>query len=159
MLNYLRILFLVLVTQSVLAQSDNWRVVVGSGLPEFTYIGAGYKLTDQRLVSLTFGTAFPSESKVSSFTLKHAFLFKSSNKFDNLKTWFFGQKVNYLRKRPNNFKDDYAFIGLDIGRQFNISKKLGVAFDVGIVYLLLQPEDRDPTDILPTANLQLFYRF
>jgi len=165
----LRIAILIIFSHTVNAQTNNWRINLGVGFPEFTHIGVGYKFADKHLASFNYGFLPGFETTFSIFTAEHSYFLSPSKKFDRLKTWYFGQKITYYRETNTSKRFEYVFLGLDFGRQFNFSKTFGFCFDLGVAYSIIDEESfldsskgelnqEAPTRIFPNANIQLFYR-
>ncbi len=103
-------------------------------------------------------------------TLDHQYHFGKVSELSHRQVWFFGQGLSYAIDNSEYSKIKYVFINLSIGREFNISPKIGLSFDLGLSRVLMEdetvkkPEEKPWLDIplkyffaLPVARLQLNY--
>ena len=159
--------FLIL-TNSVLAQERNWDVVSGVGLPDLMHIGINTNITKGSSVGINIGFISAS-SKMSQFTIEHKLHLKYSRKFTNQPTWYFGQRVTYFYKDDDEVKWETLYLTPNIGKHLNISNTFGLNADIGAFIQLWQKIKREQycfdceSDVrffvLPSARIQLFYKF
>lgn len=150
------------------SQSNKARVVLGAGVPEYLHTGFGYEVSTKNLLTASFGI-LPSINKIWVLTLDYSLFLDQSKKFENAATWYVGQKISYQLSKSNTAKWQNVFLGLDLGRQFNVSKSIGINFESGIGYVLIDRSvysDGGMDDSLkqsarffPDLNLELFFRF
>ena len=75
--------------------------------------------------------------------------------------------MNYFRDETKTVIYNYLFLNLKIGREFNISKRVGIALEAGGLVLLMYKEvEKTPSDswgpeipVLPGVGVGIFYRF
>lgn len=89
--------------------------------------------------------------------------------FLNYQTDVLGMEgLDYLRDETEYMIDKYLYLNTRIGRNFNISKKIGIVIDVGAIFQLSKEEIRKKPSrrlfnnlellVLPSLGIGLFYR-
>lgn len=139
---------------------EKMNISLGIGFPELLNIGARYQLKQAQL-GMSLGS-FPSATEgyfyVSGDMYYH---FGGLSKLSLRHPWYGRIGLNYLRredKEPySSSKYSYSYFLLRVGRDFNISKKLGIELDWGFGLRLINTENQD-IPLIPTAGLGLFYR-
>lgn len=140
----------------------------GFGIPEFIYLGVSYQL-DQYQIGFNVG-ALPvgSSESLMSFSADMRYHFAGLSEFSNRRPWYVRIGLNYLRDETDYVIEKYLYLNTRIGRDFNISKKIGIAVDIGTVFQLHNTEIiKNPSDgwyldldfpVLPSFGIGLFYR-
>lgn len=158
------------------AQNSNWRINTGVGVPDFMYVGIGNKFTKKSLINFSFSYFPNSTNTFKVATIEHRYIFRYSKKFNELGKWYFGQKVNCFNEvtgtdldRSERVKHENIFLGLNIGRHFNLSERFGVSFDLDAIVSIVDEynyidtnqrvlDQGGETIILPSSNLMFFFR-
>lgn len=161
-------IILTVIVNQLLAQSesDNWRVNAGLGITDLLHFGVHRQVSKHNAIGIEIGSVFlGSENWL--ITLDHEYYFGKSVKKDKLETWYLGQRLNYLYERDlyNEWQTVYA--NLAIGRYFNLTRRFGIKFDLGVFLLIKQFHKElepsivigDTPAVLPNARMQFFYRF
>ena len=140
---------------------DRADLTLGVGFLEHINIGIKYQILDQAKIGLNFGW-FP-ETDANGWLLSiqgnFYYHFFGTSKFSDLHPWYGRIGLNYLR-------DDYWGLGsvnwwyshLRFGRDFYLSKKLGISIDAGFYYHL-NPEKTGNRTIGPSLGGCFFYQF
>jgi hypothetical protein len=159
-------LILLIATNYANSQTKNWRISVGVGFPEYLNIGIGKKINSKQLIEFSYGT-YPKIDNIYSLTLEHYLFLSDSKTYDNLKTWYFGQKANFIREGVK-FPRDLYILGADLGRQFNLSNRIGFLFDLGVAYIYERKKSLNSVNetiilkkngVIPTGHIGVLYRF
>lgn len=108
----------------------------GFGLPELLHIGVRYQI-QQFQVGGGFGfiPAGGGESVISLFGDVH-YHFAGQSRLSDRRPWYGKAGFNYLRDENASEVDKWMYLNARIGRDFNFSKKVGLALDVGASFQL-----------------------
>lgn len=143
-------------------------ITVGFSIPELINLGVFYQL-DQFQLGLSVGS-LPTGSSENLISLSGdvRFHFAGSSELSNRRPWYGRIGLNYLREETDYVIDNYLYLNTRIGRDFNISKKIGIAVDMGAIFLLNNKEKvKKPSSgwnldldfpVLPSVGIGLFYR-
>lgn len=142
---------------------------VTTGVPEIINIGARYQF-QQAQVGVGFfviphgkGTNY----SISTDALIHLW---GESKLSNRKPWFFKMGFTYVYNESEESIEKWTFLDTRLGRDFNISKKMGISFGLGLAFLLTYEEeikkvskdwdliDSSDWPIWPSIGITLFYR-
>jgi hypothetical protein len=74
-------------------------------------------------------------------------------KLSNLRPWYGKLGLDYILDSWSNGIDTYIFLNARLGRDFNISHKLGIGMDAGVVVPLLNSKG-----IGPALGIRVFYK-
>lgn len=143
-------------------------ISIGIGLPELMNIGACFQF-NQVQIGLSVGSMpLGSSEKIISISGDFYYHFGGSSELSNRHPWYGRIGLDYLRDETKSFIDKYLFLNTRIGRDFNISKKFGIAIDVGAVFQLSNDVIRKTPShgmnlgieypVLPSLGIGLFYR-
>lgn len=150
------------------AQDINWEVALGIGLPDYLHIGINRDIAKRSNLGFNLGY-IPSELATSiQFTLEHKLNFHYSRKFTTLPTWYFGQRLSYSYDDNGTKIWNTVYLTPSIGRHLYITDRIGLNADLGTFIRLWERKTPDDTYedeskwrflILPSARLQIFYKF
>ncbi len=110
-------------------------ISTGFGIFELANIGFRYQI-NQTQIGLSVGTHPWHNDSVWSFLGDVFFHFGSFSELSNRKPWYIRLGLTYLRGKSNNNDglyqiDSYFYLNIRMGREFNISRKFGIYFDLG----------------------------
>ena len=165
-----RLLLIVLVVGNLhlLSGQEKVNITTGIGLPEFLNIGLRFQLK-QSQVGFSIGTwPLASGEKIMSGSGDFLYHFGGFSELSNRRPWFGRIGVNYLRDETEYRIDKYFYLNTRVGRDFNISKKIGITLDVGAIFQLGSETIRKKPStgwnldlefpVLPSAGLGVFFR-
>ena len=98
-------------------------LITGLGLPELLSIGIRYQILNQSKIGVSVGCW---QNDIS-FSGDYYYHFSGSSKFSNMHPWYGRFGLNYI---PDWWTDTY----LRVGRDFNLSKSLGISIDAGLMF-------------------------
>lgn len=151
-----------------LSAQDKVNINAGFSIPELINLGVGYQI-DQFQIGLSVGS-LPTSSSESLITFSGDihFHFAGSSEFSNRRPWYGRLGLNYIREETYSVIDNYLYLGTRVGRDLNISKKIGISIDMGAIFLLNNKEKvKKSSDdwnldldfpVLPSVGIGLFYR-
>lgn len=138
-------------------------ITVGFGLPEYLYTGARYQL-GQSQVGMSIGT------HKDGFTITTDYFqhIAGSSEFSDRRPFYTRVGMTYLRDEGDIFIDEFLILALRIGRDFNLSKRLGLQVDIGSFFKVLHHETKKVSYnygrgasfniFIPAFGVTLFYR-
>ena len=140
---------------------------IGAGIPEWLNIGIRYQL-EQTQIGMSIGT-LPLNSNQSIFSISSDLFyhFGGHSKLSARRPWHGRVGLNYFRNETEFLIKKSTSIYARLGRDFNISKKIGVAADAGLGFKLLHNEiEKKPQDcwvnfeynVIPSISISVFYR-
>lgn len=150
---------------------EKFNLTTGIGLPELINIGMKYQV-NQSQIGLSVGS-FPvgSNENIISISTDYYYHFGGLSELNKVRPWYAKVGLNYLRDETETIIDKYVFLNTRIGRDFNISKKIGIQLDIGLLIELQNEQERKiPINdswnlnldldfpILPSIGIGLFYR-
>jgi ribosomal protein L13E len=158
-------LFILLVDLSPIYSQNKIDLYTGFGIPEL--INAGVKFqSSQKQVGLSIGSR-PNEDiiSVSGDIYYH---FGGHSKLSNRRPWYVRGGLNILREETSYAIHKYVNLNTRIGRDFNISNKIGISLGAGILVGLFHDEIRKKPKgsleinlgfpVIPSLGISLFYR-
>jgi hypothetical protein len=165
LLNYLGILILSVLLSNHLYSQSKFEISGGAGLPELLNIKIKYGLNFQ--IGTSIGFLQVEKVEYRSYSIDFYGHFAGESKHINQRPWFLIFGLNYLidKGRPFTYggqtyddKDSrYLNICTGIGRTFNLSPKIGIAINIGLVPDFMLPEFY--FYLLPSAGISFFIRF
>jgi len=143
-------------------------ISAGFGIPELSNIGVRYQL-DQVQIGLSVGSMPVENGSIISILGDIRYHFGGFSELSNRRPWYGRIGLNYLRDETENLIHKYLYFNTRIGRDFNISNKIGVEIDIGAIFQLSHEEIRKkPSNgcwicpiefpVLPSVGIGLFYR-
>jgi hypothetical protein len=143
-------------------------VTAGMGVPEFLNLGIRYQFFFQNQAGVSIGSFPANDERIISFTGDYYRHFAGLSDFAERKLWYFKGGLSYLRNETNAAIDKFLFANLRIGRDLNISGRLGIELSGGISFQLFHDETlRAPGNrgdfsivlpVFPNLSMSLFYR-
>jgi hypothetical protein len=140
---------------------------VGFGLPEGINAGIHFQ-PKQSQIRFGFGTMPLKDESFISLSSDFYYHFAGSSEFSSRRPWYGRIGLMYLRDETTYVIDKSLFLNPRIGRDFNISEKIGIEFDAGLIFRLFHEEiDKEPSNalfisldfpILPGFGISIFYR-
>lgn len=127
-------------------------ISAGFGVPEFFNIGVRYQL-EQKQIGLSIGTVEGVFSVSSDFYIHSAGFSKLSKR----RPWYGRIGLNYRRQSRGEEILNQFFLPLRVGYEINISSKIGIELDLGVVFLLNE-EARFYGPVMPGFGINAFYR-
>ena len=136
--------------------SQNYSINIfgGTGYPEFDHIGVGFNYKNSQFQT-TIGRRYDQDVYTyTTATLQYLRHFRGTPKHGTIRPWYLKFGTVYYHNEYKTSEGSEQHLGgfARIGREFNFSKNLGIAFDIGVSYIhwTLPGE---------SWNLRLFYRF
>ncbi len=149
----------------------------GFGIYELANVGFRYQI-NQTQIGISLGNLPWSDDKVWSLLGDVFFHFGYLSKLSNRKPWYIRLGLTYLYSKSLNNDgfyriDDYLYLNIRFGREFNISRKVGVYLDLGVNSQIKHKSSNNyppPTEpvccqggpyefpFLPAIGLGLFYK-
>lgn len=142
---------------------------VSAGIGDLELINAGlrYQLNNRFQIGIKAGT-FPSNSEnLISISCNAYYHFAGNSKLSNQPPWYGKIGMNYLRGESDKLLEKYLFLDLRIGRDINLTEKLGIKIDAGFGFQLKRVyEQKIPTSwnfninipVIPSIGTELFFR-
>lgn len=117
-------------------------IVTGFGLPESFHLGFKIHAFKKNLFGLYYGNGlnFSSEYHYNSLTFDHQYHFDKITDLNQWPRWFFRQGLSYSKDNSEYSEIKYLFLNLSIGREFNISPKIGLSADLGFFHTIMEKE-------------------
>lgn len=140
----------------------------GIGLPELLNAGIRYRF-DRAQLGFSIGS-MPVRSNEGILSVCGNFKYNvgDPSPLTQVRPWYGKIGINYLRDKNDYKIDEYFYLNPRIGREFNLSRKMGMELDLGAIILLNHAETiRQTSDgwdfavefpVLPSIGISLFYR-
>ncbi len=139
----------------------------GTCLPELLNIGVRYQLK-QTQIGISVGSLPLKEEQVVSVSLDLYYHFAGVSELAERRLWYGRVGLIHLHNETKSLIGNYLCLNTRIGKDFNLTKKMGFEVDAGVVFLLSEKETRkEPASawsihlkfpILPSIGLGFFYR-
>lgn len=142
-----------------------FNVSAGTGFPAIINISMHYNI-EQYAIGIT-GGSWPNKDllSVSSDIRIHI---AGSSEYTEIKPWYLLFNINYLRDNGNISDHKYYYFGFGVGKEFNLSKRIGLDLNLGLLGVISHEEIRKScfdcplggveVPVLPTITLGIFYR-
>lgn len=164
------LLIFIFTSKSTFAQIRNkLDVVAGAGMPEQFHAGLKYQLAEKSQIGAFIGSNFIEikGEKVVSWGVDHEFHFGLIPENTTRPVWYLRQSLIFVKNEYEEYIYKYRHLGFTFGRDFIISKKIGINADLGF-YIQLQEKkeyknpDYDPwyhigLPVIPAFRIQAFY--
>ncbi len=157
-------LFIFCYDNQVFAQ-EKVKLSVGIGAPELLNISVRIPIK-QTQIGFSFGS-WPQKNKcILSFSGDFYMHFAGVSKYSDRRPWYSRAGLNYIRSETSTYIEKFVYFNFRIGREINISKKMGVELDIGVPFQLFF-NHIEKTDIViidnaygifPSFGLAVFYR-
>jgi len=143
-------------------------ISAGFGIPELLNIGVRYQL-NQVQIGLSVGSMPVEDESIISILGDVRYHFGGYSKLSSRRPWYGRVGLNYIRDETEYKIDKYIYLNSRIGREFNISNKIGIEIDAGAIFQLSNEEERKKPSsgwnlnldfpVLPSFGIGLFYHF
>ena len=148
-------------------------IVAGYGFADAFHVGFKAQVYKKGQLGIYYGnTLNAGDYKYSSFGIDHQYHFGKVSEFSQRGVWFLKQGLNYSFENSSYSDEKYLLLLLSVGREFNISSRVGFSMDIGLLRALYKKEtvkdpskepwfDLDVNDfaVLPNVRVQFFYSF
>src|SRR5688572_987480 len=112
-------------------------ISVGLGLPELLNMSVRYQLKQTQLgVGLGFIPKPKGEESIISVSADVYYHFAGLSKLSNRRPWYGRIGLDYLKEEDEFSIEQYVYLNLRFGRDYNLSKKFGIQIDAGFIYQL-----------------------
>ena len=111
----------------------------GIGLPELLNLGLRFQF-DQTQVGISAGTAPWIDEEEFSISGDFYYHFGGSSEFTTLRPWFIKTGLTFIQAEDEWERETLLILVPRLGREFNISRKFGIALEVGFMVLLIDEE-------------------
>ena len=147
-------------------------IAAGVGYPEMVNLGLRFQLGQSQL-GLHAGILPDPDDEIFSLGADYYYHFGGSSKFSTRRPWFAKAGLNYLHDENEYEKNTTLLLVPRIGRDFNLSRKIGIALEAGAFLLLtesnveVKPRENPCSwlcdgdlfpGIAPSFGLSVFYR-
>ncbi|MBN2016702.1 MAG: hypothetical protein JW794_00990 [Candidatus Cloacimonetes bacterium] len=140
---------------------------IGMGFPEFINIGMRYHASQMQF-GLSYGFLPLDDEPCTSITGDIYFHFAGKPKHTSRKPWYSKFGLSYVKDKQVSGTSSYIYSNFRIGREFFISKKIGVGADVGFgIELSKEITETQETSswfnfdldfpIMPCISINIFY--
>lgn len=171
---FLRILFLglfCLLTANQALGQEKINISAGLGHPELLNLGVRFQL-EQSQLGLSAGLLPNSDDEAFAVAGDYYYHFGGASELSTRKPWFAKAGLNYYNVKNEFEKNQYLFLVPRIGRDFNLSRKVGIALEGGISLVLSRKEielkpragsgffdgSGETGNIFPSLGINVFYR-
>lgn len=167
------LLFFFLISFSTLSfgqDRDKLNISIGLGPKEFSDIGLRFQ-KNQMQFGVGFGTVFTQKrgtNRPEIFTGEFFYHFAGKSELSTRRPWYLRNGLILYKDETYNLRTLTWLLNTRIGRDFNISKRIGLSLDAGILTRIKSrskeigpnPEYNDEIvfPISPSAGLSLWYR-
>ena len=153
-------------TQRAFGQ-NKLNLVAGVGFPELLNAGLNIQ-NNQTKFGIIFGSMPLSDEDIISISGNFYYHFGKLSSLSARRFWFVRFGLNYVYDKNKYSIDTYLYLNSRIGRDFNISEKIGIEIGAGVIIQLYHIHNRKkPSDFLdldiappvvPSIGIALFYR-
>jgi len=150
-------------------------VVTGFGFTDAFHLGIKVHFLERNQIGIYYGNNLNlGDGSYNSFSLDHQLHFGKTSDFSSRKVWFLRQGLTYSIENDYYSEFKYLFLSFSIGREINISPKVGISIDLGLFHTLQEKErvkverehsldnirlDMKDFFVLPNLRIQFFYSF
>ena len=142
---------------------------IGIGVPEFIKVGIRYNI-GQLQFGLNYGFLPIENETCTSINGDIYFHFAGSSKYTVRKPWYSRFGLSFVKHKQEQKTSSYVYSNFRVGREFWVSKRVGIGLDVGISLELYKEikEEQENTGwfdfdwecpILPCISVNIFYHF
>jgi len=133
--------FLCCLAQTIASGQGSFRIGAGFGIPELLNAGLGYS-TGQLQLGVSVGSMPVKDERIISILGDIRYHFAGRSAYTHLRPWFARLGVNYMRDEIQSKIDCYVYLNARIGREFNLSTRVGIDLDAGAIFQLVKNETR-----------------
>lgn len=155
---------------NLLYGQEKVNISAGWGYPELLNVGARYQL-EQVQIGVSVGSMPEKDDKVISFSSDLFLHFGGFSNLSSRRPWYIRMVLNHTRKENEYMYQRALYLSPRIGREINISKRMGIQLDIGAFFFLFDKTeakgtpygggaiiDFDGLPFLPAFGTGLFYR-
>lgn len=164
----MRYFFIVVLTGCFMTSKAqrNFDFAAGIGGLEMWHVAARYQLK-QFKSGMSIGTYFIHRTNDIGLSADVYYHFAGKSKYTEVRPWYGRVGLHYQRYEDEYSKLQEYWLQYTIGRDFNLSKKFGIALDLGMSKRISQKEEikkpRNTWDLFdfsswPGGSLQVYYR-
>jgi len=145
----------------------NFDLAVGIGIQEMAHVAVRYQL-NQFKAGINIGSLPNKSTKSITYSGDVYYHFGGKSKYTAVRPWFVRSGLTCRRSEDNLSIINDRWIYLRAGRDFNLSKKLGISIDAGLSKRLTYKEEfKRPTSSWklfdftewPSGAFEFYYRF
>jgi hypothetical protein len=129
-------------------------ISAGIGLPELLNISVRYQLLYQVQIGLEVGT-MPGLDEGQSLTSIGGDIYYHFGRLSKRRPWYFRVGLTNLNDEYFLGMKKYLYLNLRGGKDFNLSKKIGINIDAGLGFELTH---RSIATVIPSLGICFFYR-
>jgi hypothetical protein len=137
----------------------NVNISLGIGLPEFINSSVRYQIPERIQLGLSFGFMPFKEGNTTFYSASTYYHFGKLHELSNLRPWFTRISLDYLSDKEKAFNDKYLYADLRIGKEINMTKRIGIELNGGIMFDLIKQPSGSMFDmgIVPGFAISLVY--
>lgn len=174
----MRIITFVIIVSSFFTKPVNAQIIrskldIAGGISarEYIHIGPRYQYTEYTQIAFYIGGDLeiqPNET-ITTYCIDHQIHFGKHSFTSNRPYWYARQGYTLLNNQTGNQKTmKYSYLNFALGREIAFNDRLGVNFDLGLIWqfrkkTIEEPPLDAPLDLTwythPLARVQLFYSF
>ena len=122
---------------NLLFGQEKVNISAGLGFPELLNVGARYQLGQMQIgISLGSLPVKEKDEKIISFSSDLFLHFAGLSKLSSRRPWYIRMSLNHTRKETEYDYQKTLYLSPRIGREINISKKIGIQLDIGAFFSL-----------------------
>lgn len=161
--------FILLLVSTLSMGQEKFNISAGVGYPELLNLGLRFQLEQSQWG--IYGGALPADNdKGFSLGVDYYYHYGGTSNFSSRRPWFVKAGLNYYYIEEPFNENTYVLLLPRIGRDLNLSPRIGIALDGGLFIVLVRSEeDREPGELSPWASgnlpaigpgfsLNVFYR-
>lgn len=134
---------------------DKFNISGGFGFPDLANIGVRFQVKQDTL-QLGISVGIGQEIQVISGDVFYHF--GGYSKLSNRRPWYLKGGVNIIHETHEEFSDWGLLFNLRLGRDINLSKKVGLNLEAGLGYSPFVDMLMEETRVIPSFGLYFFYR-
>ena len=145
-------------------------VVCGASAREYYHLGLRYQYIDNFQLGLYYGNSLGINSKtIYTYSINNLIHFGEHSFYSNRSVWYARQGYTYAIKEEGTETTYFSFINIALGREFNVSEKVGFNVDGGLIIQTsektewsssITPTKKNKTWFyLPLVRVQVYYSF
>lgn len=142
-------------------------ISVGVGMPELMNLGVRLQ-GKQFQIGASVGTWPVKDESLLSISGDMFFHFGGLSELSERHPWYLRIGYDFMKDESETVYNDYYFLNLRIGRDFNLTENLGIEIDAGPAIILAHNHesktqsstwDIGPSTLIPSIGIVVFYRF
>jgi len=152
---------------SHLSAQEKVNISAGFGYPELINVRATYQLK-QTQIGLGVGSIPTANENLLSISGDVSYHFAGKSELSERRPWYVRTGFNFLCDDRLSVVDKFLYYNVRIGRDFNVSNKLGIGIDAGAIFQLFRKTIRDDDSsgwninfdfpVSPSFSVGVYYR-